>query len=377
MVINKNSAVRKKLLSNTKRIVIKLGTAVLTGQDNLLDRPQIKRLAFQICKLLNQKFEIILVSSGAIGAGMGLLHIKSRPVLLPSLQATAAIGQGQLMKVYDSFFKLKGYLTAQILLTSEDLNNRQRYLNARNTVFTLLKYKALPVINENDTVSVDEIKFGDNDTLAGLVAALVDADLLITLSNIDGLYMSDKNKNKVLSIIEKITPEIESKARGSSAVGVGGMRTKLQAAKTITKSGISMIIANGRTKNILIRIINGDDIGTMFSPVKAKMAARKRWIAYSAVSKGEIGVDCGARQALTKKGKSLLASGIMDATGNFKTGDVIRILDDQGRLFARGMTNYSMDELSKIKGFKTSEIKSILGYKYYDEVIHRDNLVIL
>ncbi|MEA3328246.1 MAG: glutamate 5-kinase [Candidatus Omnitrophota bacterium] len=376
MVIVRKSDGRKKLFSNTRRIVIKLGTAILTGRDNLLDKPQIKQLVFQVSSLLDRNFEIILVSSGAIGAGMGLLEMKSRPSLLPLLQATAAVGQSQLMKVYDSFFKLKGYLTAQILLTAEDLNNRERYLNARNTISTLFNRKVLAIINENDTVSADEIKFGDNDNLASLVAALVDADLLIVLSDVDGL-LNDKGKKGVLAVVDRITPEIEGKVRSSSGVGVGGMRTKLQAAKTVTKSGIPMIIANGRTKDVLIKVVAGQPIGTVFLPAKDKMAARKRWIAYSAVSKGEIKIDPGAGQALTKKGKSLLAGGIIGAAGGFKPGDIVKILDNQGQEFARGISNYSKDEVLKIKGVKTSGIKSVLGYKYYDEVIHRNNLVIL
>ena len=373
MVTLKKSDKRKDVISNTKRIVIKLGTAILTGRDNLLDKPQIKQLALQISSLLKQNFEIILVSSGAIAAGMGLLKMKSRPSLLPLLQATAAVGQSQLMQVYDSFFKLKGYMTAQILLTAEDLNNRERYLNARNTISTLLKHGVVPVINENDTVSAEEIKFGDNDTLASLVAALVDADLLIILSDIDGL----KKGKTILDLVDQVTPEIENEARGSSGPGVGGMRTKLRAAKTVTKSGIPMVIANGRTKEALLKIVAGQKIGTVFLPVKDKMAARKRWIAYSALSRGEIKIDPGAKQALTEKGRSLLAGGIMGATGSFKTGDIVKILDSRGQEFARGIANYSKDEVLKIKGVKTSEIKSILGYKYYDEVIHRNNLVIL
>ncbi len=374
----KETDIRKELASRSKRIVIKLGTRTLTGSDNLLERPQIKQLVLQICELVKRKIEVVLVSSGAVGAGMGVLQIKSRPGLLPKLQATAAIGQSQLMKVYDSFFRLKEIISAQILLTAEDLNNRARYLNVRNTLSALLKYRVIPIINENDSVSVDEIKFGDNDTLASLVATLIDADLLIILSDINGLYVDRDAPDKIVSMVETIGPRIEKLAVGSdAALGVGGMKTKLQAAKTVTTSGIPMIIANGRSKDVLLRIFNGDKAGTLFLAVKDKMVARKRWIAYSAISRGEIKVDNGARDALVQRGKSLLASGIVEVKGNFKTGDIVKILNEQGREFARGVVNYSREELSKIKGLKTSQIKSGLGYKFFDEAVHRDNLVIL
>lgn len=374
----KETDIRKKLVSRSKRIVIKLGTRILTGSDNLLERPQIKQLVLQVCELVKRKIEVVLVSSGAVGAGMGVLQMKSRPGLLPKLQATAAIGQSQLMKVYDSFFRLKEIISAQILLTAEDLNNRTRYLNVRNTLSTLLRYRVIPIINENDSVSVDEIKFGDNDTLASLVTTLIDADLLIILSDINGLYVDRDSPNKIVSMVESISPRIEKLAASSApAPGVGGMKTKLQAAKTVTSSGIPMIIANGRSKDVLLRIFNGDKTGTLFLAVKDKMVARKRWIAYSAISRGEIKVDNGAREALVQRGKSLLASGIVEVNGNFKTGDIVKILNEQGREFARGVVNYSREELSKIKGLKTSQIKSRLGCKFYDEAVHRDNLVIL
>jgi glutamate 5-kinase len=376
--MSKETDIRKKLASRSKRIVIKLGTRILTGSDNLLEKPQIKQLVLQVCELVKRKIEVVLVSSGAVGAGMGVLQMKSRPGLLPKLQATAAIGQSQLMKVYDSFFRLKEIISAQILLTAEDLNNRTRYLNVRNTLSTLFRYRVIPIINENDSVSVDEIKFGDNDTLASLVTTLIDADLLIILSDINGLYVDRDSPNKIVSMVESISPRIEKLAASSApAPGVGGMKTKLQAAKTVTSSGIPMIIANGRSKDVLLRIFNGDRTGTLFLAVKDKMVARKRWIAYSAISRGEIKVDNGAREALVQRGKSLLASGIVEVKGNFKTGDIVKILNEQGREFARGVVNYSREELSKIKGLKTSQIKSRLGCKFYDEAVHRDNLVIL
>lgn len=373
---------REKFSRDVKRIVVKVGTSILTSRKtNRLDANLIKRIVAQICRLLDRKIEVILVTSGAIGAGMGLLNLGQRPKLLPRLQAAAAIGQSQLMKLYDSFFKQRKHLTAQLLLTAEDLNQRQRYLNARNTISTLLDYKATPIINENDTVSVDEIKFGDNDTLASHVANLVDADLLIILSDVDGLYSSPTGRpeqRRLIDTVEEIGPEITRLASGPSAeITTGGMKTKVQAAKTVTSSGIPMVIANGGVEDVLIKIIDGHMIGTLFLPKSTKLGARKRWIAYSTVPKGSITVDKGAKEALVKKGKSLLASGVTEVRGKFKIGDAVGVVDEQDREFARGLINYSKDEVVKIKGLKTHEIESKLGYKYYDELIHRDNLVIL
>lgn len=373
---------RKELLKDIKRVVVKVGTSVLTSRKtDRLDEPLIRSIVLQICKLFSKKIEVILVTSGAIGAGMGLLDWRQRPKLLPRLQAAAAIGQSQLMKLYDSFFKSKGRLTAQILLTSDDLNVRNRYLNAKNTISTLLDYRAIPIINENDSVSVDEIKFGDNDTLSGMVANLVDADLLIILSDVDGLYTTRPERPDaqiLIDTVEEIGPEIAKLAQGPSGkTQVGGMRTKVSTAKMVTGSGIPMVIANGRTKDVLRKIIDGQVIGTLFLPKEGKLAARKRWIAYSTVPKGKIVVDRGAKEALLKKGKSLLSSGVVGAEGRFKIGDVVGVVDEEGLEFARGLTNYSKDEVAAIKGLKTHEIEAKLGYKYYDELIHRDNLVIL
>ncbi len=373
---------RKELLKDIKRVVVKIGTSVLTSKKTKrLDAPLIRSIVLQICELFNKKIEVILVTSGAIGAGMGLLDWQKRPKLLPRLQAAAAIGQSQLMKLYDSFFRSKRRLTAQILLTCDDLNVRSRFLNAKNTISTLLDYRAIPIINENDSVSVDEIKFGDNDTLSGLVVNLADADLLIILSDVDGLYTTHPARPDaqiLIDTVEEIGPEIAKLARGPSAkTQVGGMKTKISTAKMVTGSGIPMVIANGRAKDVLIKIIDGEIIGTLFLPKEGKLAARKRWIAYSTMPKGKIVVDRGAKIALLKKGKSLLSSGVVGAEGRFKIGDVVGVVDEEGLEFARGLTNYSKDETSTIKGLKTHEIEAKLGYKYYDELIHRDNLVIL
>lgn len=367
-----------------KRIVVKVGTSILTSPDYLPDKSWIKKLTAQIAALTEKNIQVILVTSGAIGAGMGLLGLSTRPHLLPQQQAAAAIGQSRLMEIYNYSFKLHNLLTAQILLTNEDLSSRQRYLNAKNTLLTLLNYKVIPIINENDTVSVDEIRFGDNDKLSALVAVLAQADLLIILSDVDGLYSGGieksrpKTKKDIISIVEKITPEVEKTATVSqSKVGTGGMISKIEAARICGAAGLPCIIANGRTPGILEKILGNQDTGTLFLPQKEQLAARKRWIKFNTKVKGRINVDAGAKEALALKNKSLLPKGIIEAAGTFAIGDTISIVDQNGQEFARGLVNYSSEELRKIKGRASSQIESILGYKYYDEIIHRDNLVIM
>lgn len=357
------------------RIVVKVGTKILTSKNYSLDKAWIKNLASQFISLINKKIEPILVTSGAIGAGMGILGLASRPKLLPDQQAAAAVGQGQLMRIYDTIFKQHSLNTAQILLTREDLSVRKRYLNAKNTLFTLLNYKVVPIINENDTVSVDEIKFGDNDRLSALVASLIHAELLIILSDVDGLYTG---KKAVIPVVEKITPEIEGLAgKYTSPLGTGGMASKIEAAKVCAASGISCIVANGRLPNVLLKILEGKSVGTLFCPKQQSLRALKRWIGFSAKISGQIFVDQGAKEALTSKNRSLLPKGIVKLRGTFTTGDTVSIKDLENQEFARGLVNYSSEELAKIKGQNTERIKTILGYKYYDEVVHRDNLVIL
>ncbi|MBN3038675.1 MAG: glutamate 5-kinase [Candidatus Omnitrophica bacterium] len=377
---------KRRISDKLTRIVVKVGTRVLTCGDYRIDKSWIKELVAQIALLLERNIEVILVTSGAIGAGMGMLKAKTRPKLLPQQQACAAIGQSQLMKIYDTLFREHGLLTAQILLTAEDLGNRKRYLNAKNTLLTLLGYKnVVPIINENDTVSVDEIKFGDNDRLSAQVATLTHADLLIILSNVDGLYDTRPSKSQhkllkkcVISRVDKIDCEIEKVATKSlDSIGTGGMATKVQAAKMCGTSGIACIVGNGREKNILLKIVEGQDVGTLFVPKSEKLEAKKRWIGFSTKLKGEVFVDEGAKQALTVSKKSLLAKGIVKIRGNFAVGDTVSIMDINGKEFARGLANYSSTELSKIKGQKSDQIAEILGYKYYDEAIHRDHLVIL
>lgn len=362
-----------------KRIVVKAGTKILTSKSAKLDKREIQALVKQIANLIKEDIEVILISSGAIVEGMNFLGLKSRPSSLPILQAAAAIGQNQLMKIYGHYFQKENIVIAQILLTQNDLSNRKRYLNAKNTLFSLLDKNVVPVINENDTVATDEIKFGDNDNLSALVANLVNADCLVILTDVDGLYCIEKNNKKIkIDMVAKIDSEIEKMAyKSDQCFSIGGMKTKIEAAKIATSSGIPCIIANGKKANILTEIAHNEKVGTKFLPIKGKLKDRKKWIAFGLKPKGEIFVDKGAKRALKKMGRSLLSAGIVDVKGKFVYGDVIKVLDEKNNEFARGLTNYSSDELKLIKGQKTNMIEKKLGYKYYDEIIHRDNLVVL
>lgn len=374
--------VRSQILSKVRKIVIKIGTGVLTTENGYVDKDQIKRLSEQVVALKKMGYDVVVVSSGAIGSGMGELGIEKRPGTLPELQAVAAIGQSKLISTYDECFKLHGYHAAQILLTREDFEDRQRYLNTCNTIHTLFQLNAIPVVNENDTISVDEIKFGDNDALSALVTNLLNAELLIILSSVDGLYdkyPTGKGKASVISVIENVSDEVKQLAFDvKTKRGIGGMQTKLEAASVVTNAGEAVIIANGRMDGVLKKIVQGEHIGTLFLPREVKMVSRKRWIGYTTKPKGTIYVDGGAMHALTEKGKSLLASGIVAVEGTFNKGDTISVCDKgNGEVIARGLTNYSSEEIEKIKGCSTAHIAKVLGYKLYDEVIHRDNMVML
>ena len=369
------------LVVNTQRIVVKVGTSSLTHKNGKLNLEQIERLVRQLSDLRNQGKDIILVSSGAVGAGMGKLNLEERPKTIPEKQAVAAIGQGILLHIYEKIFAEYGQTTAQLLLTKADLEHRQRFLNARNTLLTLLKLGAIPIVNENDTVAFEELKFGDNDTLAALVGTLVDADLVILLTDIDGLYDGDPRKKadaKRISVVEGIDDSVEGLAGNvGSKFGSGGMVTKIYAASIAANAGIPMMIAHGADDRILRRLIEGEDVGTLFLPVDIKPHLRKKWIAFGSHVEGRVVVDDGAREALLYKGKSLLPSGIVAVDGNFATGDVVEIVDTEGREFARGISNYGSGELAKIKGQKSKDICPILGYKDFDEAIHRDNLSLI
>jgi len=373
---------RKNLFSKVKRVVIKVGSAVLTGAGEGLDQKRIEQLAGEISAIMDQGREVILVSSGAIAAGLAKLGLeKTRGMPLPLKQAAAAVGQSGLMWMYEKTFGAHGRKVAQILLTREDLSNRVRFLNARNTLQTLLEYGVVPVINENDTVAVDEIKFGDNDNLSGMVVHLADADLLVILSDIDGLYTSDPRVNSsalLIPLVEKITAELERGAGDAqTTVGTGGMRSKIMTAKRVGAYGVPMVIVNGRKQGSLQSLFEGKDTGTLFLPKAERNRSRQHWIAYTACSAGGVVVDDGGREALVNKGKSLLPGGVVRVEGTFRAGDCVNCSDNRGNVFARGLTKYSSIDLEQIKGLKTSQIASVLGHKDYDEVIHRDDLVIL
>lgn len=367
---------RKELISKVKRVVIKIGTSVLTCGKASIDPGRIRRIVSGVNNLIKNNIKVCMVSSGAISCGMSILGQKRRPKNLPELQAMAAVGQRKLMDLYADAFQKNKCLVAQILLTREDLEDRKRYLNARNTILNLWEKKIIPIINENDTVAVDEIKFGDNDRLSALVASLLNADLLIILSDVDGFFAKDR----LLQTVEEITPEMERLASDtdSKEICIGGMSTKLAAAKVVCRAGISCIIANGNQEAILEKIIQAEEVGTLFLPQERKLTARKQWMLFNLRPKGKIYLDKGAVEALLRRGKSLLAIGIVSVEGDFQEADLVSIFEVGGKKeLGCGITHYSSEELAKIKGLKTQEIEKVLGYKYYDEVIHRDNLVLL
>jgi len=374
--------IREEILSNVSKIVIKIGTRVLTNEDGLLDKNRIMELSKQVVKLRLKGFSVVIVSSGSIGAGISALGLQKRPSILPELQAAAAIGQGKLIEVYNECLKKHGYHAAQLLLTRQDFEDRQRYLNACNTLHSLLNFKTIPIINENDTISVEEITFGDNDILSALVTNLLRADLLILLSSVDGLYTTPPSPGKscrVLSVVDSISDDIKKLAfKQKTKEGVGGMESKLEAANIATGSGEAVIIANGMQSDVLSKIMNYDDVGTLFVPYNKKITSRKRWIGFTVKPKGKIYIDEGALSALQKKGKSLLPSGVVKVEGKFIKGDVVSVVEmGEKKEVARGLMNYSADEVRKVKGLRTSLIKKTLGYKPYDEIIHRDNIVLL
>lgn len=374
--------IRKQIFSGIKRIVIKVGSSILASQERGLHYNVFSQLAKEISDLKKQGYEIALVSSGAIAAGMERLGLKTRPVSITQKQATAAIGQTRLMNVYEKFFSRHNQMVAQILLTHDDLAHRKRFLNARNTMFNLLQLGIIPIINENDTVVVDEIKFGDNDNLSALITNLIEADLLIILTDIDGLFDSDPRLDqnaKCISLVKDID-ELDIKENIEEPKGkwsVGGVASKIQAAQKASRFGIPTVIALGTKRNVLHHILEGEEVGTLILPKKIKLSSRKHWIAFNLKPKGDLVVDEGAKRAIVQKGKSLLPSGIIKIKGSFERGDSVTLIGPKGREFARGIVNYNSQEIEKIKGRKTDEIEKCLGYKYSDEVIHRDDLVVL
>lgn len=363
------------------RIVVKVGTSSLVRGDGSLDRDRMADMIGQIASVRESGGDVILVSSGAIRAGMEKLAFGERPRNIPDQQATAAVGQSVLMQTYTDLLGKHGIVPGQILVTREDFDHRVRYLNVRNTIKRLLAFGCLPIVNENDTVATEEIKFGENDTLSALVAVCTDSDLLINLSDVEGLYDGDPRVNpgcKLIDEVPAITSEIENLAGGTGGLcGSGGMRTKIEAARIAASSGVRMVIANASRPNVIADIAAGGSIGTRFLASEIGLSHRKRWIAFGSRVRGSIIINEGAVKMIRGGGKSLLPAGITDIDGAFGIGDLVALKDENSKEFARGLSNYSVKELALIKGRHTSEIENILGYKDNDEVVHRDNMVLL
>lgn len=372
---------RKKYLKNIKKIVIKIGSSSLTSKAGGLDKVGMKRFVNEVSSLIKRGMEVIIVTSGAIAAGLESLNIKKKPEDITFLQAAASIGQVELMRLYSNLFLKSGLKIGQILLTHEDTTRREQYLNIKNTIKNLIGLNIVPVINENDSVAVDEIKFGDNDQLAALVAILAESDILIILTDIDGMY--DKNPRiysdaKLISYIDKINEDIEKAAGGiGSTYGIGGMESKIKAAKICSFSGIKTIIANSRRKNILNKIIAGEDVGTFFAPQTVKkIKSIKKWIAFGMKTKGGIVIDRGAEEAVLNKGKSILAVGVVKVDGKFNKGDTLKVFSLDSKLIAKGISNFSSEDIEKIKGKNRDKILSEFDTSMCSEVIHRDCLVV-
>ena len=371
----------RQQLRDARRIVVKVGTSTLTHPNGKLNYSRIEWLVRELADAVNSGRQILLVSSGAVGAGMDRLGWKEKPKTIPEKQAAAAVGQGILMHTYEKMFGEYGQIVAQVLLTREDSVNRRRYANSRNTLLTLLGIGVIPIINENDAVAIDELKIGDNDTLSANVAAIVDADLLIILSDVDGVFSANPQTDPtatLISEISEVTPEIEAICGGAGSMrGTGGMLTKMQAARTAMHSGLVMVIASGAREGVIRGILNGEAIGTLFPPRQNRLQFRKRWLAFGARIKGRLTVDRGCAQALLSSGSSLLAAGIKAVEGSFEQGNTVSIVNAEGWEIARGLVNYNADETSRVMGAHTHEIVGILGHKPYDEIVHRDNMVLL
>lgn len=392
-----NESTRKELLKGLKRIVIKIGSSVISGSlpggakaggalVRGLSDEMIHHYAEMAGKLTASGYEVILVSSGAVMAGRKRLDLNQSNLSIPEKQACAAIGQSFLMHTYEKQFEREGLKVAQILLSSDDLENRKRYLNAKNTIDALLAHRVIPIINENDSVTVDEIKIGDNDTLSATVACLANAQLLVILSDVDGLYTRDPGKigkqyttpPELIHIVAGVTPEVEKLAgKSNNRLTVGGMYTKVMAAKKTMSFGIPTLVVNGLDRKVMDKIVFGETVGTLFWARKGKIKDRKHWIAHTIKPSGKIVIDAGARKAIADRGKSLLPAGIIQVEGTFEFGNAVRIFDNEHKEFARGLVNYNSRDLDLVKGMKTSAVRSIVGENFYEEVVHRDDLVLL
>lgn len=369
-------------LSKIKNLIIKIGSSSLCDGDGKINKEKILNLIQQIAYIKRKGINIILVSSGAINAGVQVMNLEKRPQTIPHKQALAAIGQASLMQIYEDLFSLFNLKCAQILLNHDDFDDRKRLMNFNHALQALIEYDVVPIINENDTLAVDEIKVGDNDTLASLIVPAADANMVVLVSDIDGLYDDNPHTNKDAHLIRNvngITKEIEEMAKdATSKVGTGGMITKIRAAKICNDFGCDMAIVNGNQANVLIDLLEGKDVGTYFNGEPGRnLSARQHWIMYRSKPKGSLIVDDGAKDVLVSNHTSLLPKGIVEVTGNFMTGQVVDIVDDKNNLLARGIVNYSSDEIKLIKGLKTSAIESVLHYKDYDEIVHANNLVLV
>jgi glutamate 5-kinase len=370
---------RKSIIKNAKRAVVKVGSNVLS-EDNGLNLRVIGSISRQICRLIEKGLDVILVSSGAMASGVKKVGLYKRPDEIPKRQAIAAIGQAGLIIEYEKAFARYHKKVAQILLTGDDLNNRKRYLNARNTIHTLLEWQVVPIVNENDTVMIEEIKFGDNDNLAAMITLLMDANILINLTDIDGLFTKDPRTNpdaELITLVPTINKSIKKIAGDiPGPLGTGGMLSKVDAARKVTSAGVPMVIANGDKSDILLKLFSGKELGTFFVPKEKKLKSRKCWIAFTLQPKGAIIIDDGAARAIVNRGKSLLPSGIVRVEGEFSIGAPVEFKNDDNKKLGTGLVNYSSIDIRKIMGLKSSQIKKRLGYKPYDYVIHRDNLAI-
>jgi len=370
---------RASIFYSARRVVVKVGSNVLT-EDHGLNLKAIRSISRQICRLIDGGIEIILISSGAMASGIRKVGLDKRPDEIPKRQAIAAVGQAGLIMEYEKAFARYHKKVAQILLTGDDLNNRKRYLNARNTLCMLLSWQVVPIINENDTVMIEEIQFGDNDNLAAMITLLMDADILINLTDIDGLYTKDPRANSdadFIPIVSTIGEDIKKIASDiPGALGTGGMLSKINAAKKVTAAGIPMVIANGGKPDVLKKLFSGKDVGTFFIPKKKKLKSRKCWIAFTLKPKGVIRIDDGAAEAILNRGKSLLPSGIVGVEGEFSAGAPVEFRKTDDETLGNGLVNYSSTDIRKIMGLKSNQIKNRLGHKPYDDVIHRDNLAV-
>lgn len=377
-----NNEASREALKKAKRIVIKVGTSTITYANGKRNFSQIDRLAREISDLQNQGKEMILVTSGAVAVGVDRMGLPGKPKTIPGKQAAAAVGQGVLMHTYEKFFADYGQIVAQVLITKTEAIDRHRYTNTRNTFMELMRQRVIPIVNENDVVALDELKIGDNDNMSALVAGIVDADLVIILSDVDGLYTANPQTHPdavIVPEVAEITSEIEASAGGvGSARGTGGMATKIQAAKAATSSGIHLVIASGTEKNAITRVLQGEELGTLFVSRENRLQFRKRWLAFGAKIAGSIVVDEGCAKAIRKAGGcSILPAGVFAVQGDFLPGSTVSVIDKDAHELARGLVHYSSAELEQIKGCNSGEIANILGHKNFDEVIHRDDLVIL